>query len=306
MVRANFHFVRVYSIKLQYQIVFAVSLILLSPVNGITEDCQKAQKFVNLGKKLLNYEERRDAFRKAVELCPSLGEAHQGLAEALENLSEYRNAEDHYRKALDLRNDIPASYIGLGELYLKTGRFSLARDIFVEGRSIVGDDPRLDAGLKLALERLNRERGFFTAPQIGACLVQDEDFRLMCMCPVDRARYLRKWICLPPVFFAAGSSWLRPQAERQLDEIGQAMKSPGLGGKSWLITGHADALGPEQANLDLSEERANRVKRYLVNRHKVPADSMKTIFFGHSLPRANNSTSKGRGENRRVEIILEE
>jgi outer membrane protein OmpA-like peptidoglycan-associated protein len=286
------------------------SLLLLAFVSCLTgiagaDDCEKARGIYKQAIDLMNYEDRRGAFQRAVDLCPSYAEAHVNLADAFENLGKFDDAERHYLEAIRIRPGYYIPYIGLGEVYLKTGRFGLAKEAFVEGLAIRPDHERLQAGLKVVQERLKREKSLFTAAEIEACLTEDERFRLMCMCPTDDYEYLKKWICIPPVFFATGASYLSGNARRQLDHIGKALASETLTGKKWLIVGHADNIGDLKYNRKLSQRRAEAVKRYLVSRHGLSPESMRIKFFGQGFPRASNTSSGGRSENRRVEIVAD-
>jgi len=65
------------------------------------------------------------------------------------------------------------------------------------------------------------------------------------------------------VFFAYDSAALLPQASPKLITLGQALSDPELRGSSFLIAGHTDARGSDGYNLELSNARAEAVKRFL-------------------------------------------
>lgn len=67
------------------------------------------------------------------------------------------------------------------------------------------------------------------------------------------------------------------------------------------MEGYASAEGSEAYNLQLSKDRANSVKTYLVN-SGVAAAKIQAEGFGESNPVASNATEAGRILNRRVEI----
>ncbi|MBL4677552.1 MAG: OmpA family protein, partial [Mucilaginibacter sp.] len=67
------------------------------------------------------------------------------------------------------------------------------------------------------------------------------------------------------------------------------------------LDGHSSAEGSEQHNMDLSVERANSVKTYLVN-SGVDAGSLSIKGYGESKPLNANKTEEERSVNRRVEI----
>jgi len=69
------------------------------------------------------------------------------------------------------------------------------------------------------------------------------------------------------------------------------------------IIGHTDSTGSESYNQQLSEKRANSVARYL-SQNGVQSDRMRMVGRGETLPVADNSSSAGRSQNRRVEIYL--
>ena len=72
------------------------------------------------------------------------------------------------------------------------------------------------------------------------------------------------------------------------------------------IEGHTDHIGSEKYNQALSERRAAAVKDYLLKHGMIdtPRDEITTRGHGESKPIADNSTDKGRFENRRVEILI--
>ncbi len=67
------------------------------------------------------------------------------------------------------------------------------------------------------------------------------------------------------------------------------------------LDGYASAEGSEAYNLNLSNDRANAVKQYLVNAG-VSASSVTATGYGEDNPVASNATEEGRIQNRRVEI----
>ena len=70
------------------------------------------------------------------------------------------------------------------------------------------------------------------------------------------------------------------------------------------IEGHTDNIGSEQYNQRLSERRAAAVKEHLLKHGAADGARLKTKGYGKSKPIADNSTEKGRFENRRVEILI--
>lgn len=69
------------------------------------------------------------------------------------------------------------------------------------------------------------------------------------------------------------------------------------------VSGHTDSTGSAAYNQTLSENRANSVASYLMQRG-VMAQRVHAIGYGESKPIATNSTTAGRAKNRRVELAL--
>ncbi|HKJ18190.1 MAG TPA: OmpA family protein [Xanthomonadales bacterium] len=69
------------------------------------------------------------------------------------------------------------------------------------------------------------------------------------------------------------------------------------------IVGHTDSTGSDAINQPLSERRAASVAAYLRSRQVMP-ERLSTFGVGSQYPVASNSTSQGRAQNRRVEIVL--
>lgn len=70
------------------------------------------------------------------------------------------------------------------------------------------------------------------------------------------------------------------------------------------LVGHSDSQGSEQANYKIGLERAQNVKKYLVDRHNINPDRITVESKGETQPIADNNTAAGRAKNRRVEVIM--
>ena len=67
------------------------------------------------------------------------------------------------------------------------------------------------------------------------------------------------------------------------------------------LQGHTDALGPESYNTNLSQNRVNSVRDFLIA-NGIDSSRIKCLYHGESKPKANNSDPSGRKQNRRVEV----
>ena len=106
------------------------------------------------------------------------------------------------------------------------------------------------------------------------------------------------------VTFEFGQAALSSSAIRALDDLVGKVKSYG---KALYIEveGHTDATGGETLNDRLGWQRAMAVRGYL-NDKGIPLHAISTVSYGSSKPIADNSSSDGRAQNRRVVIrVLE-
>ena len=69
------------------------------------------------------------------------------------------------------------------------------------------------------------------------------------------------------------------------------------------ITGHTDNHGTDEYNMDLSDRRAATVKDFFMKAGLGDVNIL-TSGKGESAPIATNTTSEGRQQNRRVQIII--
>jgi len=99
--------------------------------------------------------------------------------------------------------------------------------------------------------------------------------------------------------FEFDSGILKTESYPILDKAAVEMKKDPS--TTFILKGYASAEGSDEHNMQLSVDRANAVKTYLVNTG-VSGASLSTKGFGEANPVADNSTEAGRVINRRVEI----
>ncbi|MDX6500437.1 MAG: OmpA-OmpF porin, family [Blastocatellia bacterium] len=105
------------------------------------------------------------------------------------------------------------------------------------------------------------------------------------------------------VTFRVNSAVLTPEAKQQLDDFATKAESA----KAYMIevAGHTDSTGSETKNFRLSRERADAVVQYLAVYHKIPLRRFVTpMGYGKTDAVADNSTTNGRAQNRRVEVKM--
>jgi len=105
------------------------------------------------------------------------------------------------------------------------------------------------------------------------------------------------------VLFTSGKSELLPFAQKKLDEVAKALTDT-ASDRTIMVEGHTDSNGNDAFNQKLSQDRAQSVRTYLVQRG-VKSDHISAVGKGESTPIASNDTAEGRANNRRVEIIVQ-
>jgi SH3 domain-containing YSC84-like protein 1 len=107
-------------------------------------------------------------------------------------------------------------------------------------------------------------------------------------------------VTLSNLHFATGSADIVPDSVSSLNDAVTALKDH----PDWKIRveGYTDNVGAPDANLKLSNDRANAVLNWLAD-HGVDRGRLTAKGFGEAHPIAKNSTSAGRAKNRRVELV---
>jgi outer membrane protein OmpA-like peptidoglycan-associated protein len=105
------------------------------------------------------------------------------------------------------------------------------------------------------------------------------------------------------VLFDTDKATVKASAAEALKQIGTSINQR-YAGKDVRVLGFADSRGDKSYNRDLSKQRADAVKNYLITTDKLAADHVSTEAFGEEQPVASNATAAGRQENRRVEIAV--
>ena len=103
--------------------------------------------------------------------------------------------------------------------------------------------------------------------------------------------------------FDTGKSELKPAGRAKLDDLALKLQEPGVSVESMTITGHTDSVGKPESNQRLSERRAEAVKAYLVGKG-ISGSVIKTVGRGETQPVADNKTTQGRAQNRRVDVDI--
>jgi outer membrane protein OmpA-like peptidoglycan-associated protein len=101
--------------------------------------------------------------------------------------------------------------------------------------------------------------------------------------------------------FDYNSATISSTARSSVEALGKALSNPDLKGSTFLVAGHTDAVGSVAYNQDLSERRADAIKKYLVEKFGIAGSDLVTVGYGKSQlkkPEAPNDPA-----NRRVQVV---
>lgn len=104
---------------------------------------------------------------------------------------------------------------------------------------------------------------------------------------------------LTGITFETGKDIIRKSSFPILDDVVAIMKENTE--YNIEINGHTDAVGDDAKNLDLSQRRADAVKKYIAGKG-IDNARMTAKGFGETMPVADNNTAAGKAKNRRVEF----
>jgi outer membrane protein OmpA-like peptidoglycan-associated protein len=108
-------------------------------------------------------------------------------------------------------------------------------------------------------------------------------------------------VALYGIYFDTNRAELKPESQAAIQEVASLLKGdPGL---KLLVVGHTDNVGGYDANVALSERRANAVLQELTGKHGVAPGRLRAVGVGMAAPVAPNDADDGRAKNRRVELV---
>jgi Outer membrane protein and related peptidoglycan-associated (lipo)proteins len=101
--------------------------------------------------------------------------------------------------------------------------------------------------------------------------------------------------------FEFNSDEISKSAKPTVEALAQALTDSAIKGSTFLVAGYTDGKGSEEYNQGLSERRADAVKRILVEKYGIAADTLMTAGYGKT--HLKNASDPFAGENRRVAIV---
>jgi len=103
------------------------------------------------------------------------------------------------------------------------------------------------------------------------------------------------------ITFDYNSADISAKSLASVQALGRALTNPDLKGSTFIVAGHTDAAGGEGYNQDLSERRADAIKRYLMQNYGIAAADLVTVGYGKSKLKYPNQPLAE--VNRRVQVV---
>ncbi|MDK9701091.1 MAG: OmpA family protein [bacterium] len=136
-------------------------------------------------------------------------------------------------------------------------------------------------------EKAKRIGGAFTAKEAQSVVVQKGTILLR----------------LTGISFPSGTATVNQSMQKFLNRVVQAVQE--VSSATFVVEGHTDALGDNDTNKELSEQRAAAVASYLRTNLALPASRINSVGRGEDQPIADNNTREGRAQNRRIDILIQ-
>jgi outer membrane protein OmpA-like peptidoglycan-associated protein len=101
--------------------------------------------------------------------------------------------------------------------------------------------------------------------------------------------------------FDYNSAAISKRSLSSVQALGHALTNPELKGSTFIVAGYTDAVGSEPFNQDLSERRADSIKRHLTDKFGIAGTDLVTVGYGKTrLKDPNHPTAE---VNRRVQVV---
>ncbi len=103
------------------------------------------------------------------------------------------------------------------------------------------------------------------------------------------------------ITFDYNSAEISAKSLASVQALGKALSSADLKGSTFIVAGHTDAAGSEGYNQDLSERRADSIKRYLTDKYGIAGADLVTVGYGES--KLKDPGQPLAEANRRVQVV---
>jgi outer membrane protein OmpA-like peptidoglycan-associated protein len=103
------------------------------------------------------------------------------------------------------------------------------------------------------------------------------------------------------ITFDYNSANISSKSLPSVQALGKALTNPDLKGSTFIVAGHTDAAGGEAYNQELSERRADSIKRYLTDKFGIAGTDLVTVGYGKT--KLKDTANPMAEANRRVQVV---
>src|SRR5258707_1127107 len=103
------------------------------------------------------------------------------------------------------------------------------------------------------------------------------------------------------ITFDYNSADISAKSLSSVQALGKALTNPDLKGSTFIVAGHTDAAGGDSYNQDLSERRADSIKRYLTDKYGIASADLVTVGYGKT--KLKDPSQPMAEVNRRVQVV---
>jgi outer membrane protein OmpA-like peptidoglycan-associated protein len=101
--------------------------------------------------------------------------------------------------------------------------------------------------------------------------------------------------------FDYNSADISAKSLSSVQALGKALTNPDLKGSTFIVAGYTDAAGGDGYNQDLSERRADSIKRYLSDKYGIAGNDLVTVGYGKT--KLKDPSNPMADVNRRVQVV---
>jgi outer membrane protein OmpA-like peptidoglycan-associated protein len=185
---------------------------------------------------------------------------------------------------------------------------------FGVARAVAAEDVTEDQIVR-ALEPAKKPltRGLSASPQVGPAISAEEGRfvqkirgRATRSLSVSEREEIATFVKDKPkidleINFDYNSADISAKSLPSVQALGRALSNPDLKGSTFVVAGHTDAAGGEAYNQDLSERRADSIKKYLVENFGIAGADLVTVGYGKT--KLKNPSQPLAEVNRRVQVV---
>jgi outer membrane protein OmpA-like peptidoglycan-associated protein len=159
---------------------------------------------------------------------------------------------------------------------------------------------------KLKSEPVTRSLSFDPKKQAETTFINSLRNRTTRSLSIDERNQLESMTLTKPqidmeIKFDYNSATISRSSMPAVQQLGEALSDPKLQGSTFVVSGHTDGIGGEAFNQDLSERRADTIKKYLVDNYHIAAADLLTVGYGKT--HLKDAAHPDAAVNRRVQVV---